>query len=87
MATNTSFINGTIGDVQQLLDLIEAAQAKAAARMQEWNALVSGGMVLEESDFEGRNYTLAQFADVQTALNAMPTLLGGWATVFYRIKE
>lgn len=87
MATNTSFINGTISDVQQILDLVEAAQAKAAARTQEWNASILGGMVLEEADFEGRNYTLSQFADVQTSLNAMATLLGGHATVFYRIKE
>lgn len=90
MATNINFINGTISDVQRILDLVEAAQAAAAARAQEWQARVShptNPMELVEDDFGGRNYGLAEFADVQTALNAMPTILGGWAAVLYLIKE
>ena len=88
MASNQSFISSTVSDVQAILDHIEAAQALAAARAQEWAALQAGPfMVLTEEDFEGRAFTRAQFSDVQTALNAMPSLLGGWGVVYYRVKE
>lgn len=87
MASNGSFIAGTVADVQALLNQVEQAQATAAARSQEWAAQVTGGMTLVEGDFEGRTYTLAQFADVQTALNNMATILGGNAVVLYRVKE
>lgn len=89
MASKSSFISATVNDVQAILDHIEQAQAIAAARAQEWVALQGQSfMVLEESDFAGMNFTLAQFSDVQTALNQlMPTILGNWAGVFYRVKE
>lgn len=89
MATpNGTFIAATLNDVKQMLDLIEQAQAIAAARAAEWLALQNGPfLVLEEGDFEQYAFTMAQFADVQTALNAVPNILGGWGTVYYRVKN
>ena len=89
MPTNSSFIQQTVNDVQAILDHVEAAQAIAAARAQEWQARTAGGMVLAAEDFTGyeERFTAAQFADVATALNAAATILGGYAVVYYRIKE
>jgi hypothetical protein len=100
MASNSSFIAATKADVQAILDHIEAAQAIAARRSQEWVAgqtvdartglpalTLDGGEDGRSGDFAGMAFTEDQFADVQTALNAMPNILGGWAVVYYRIKE
>jgi hypothetical protein len=85
---NGNFIAATVQDVKNILNLIEQAQAIAAGRMQEWTALLANSFLdLQESDFEEYSFSLANFADIATALNAMPTLLAGWDVVFYRVKN
>jgi hypothetical protein len=100
VASNASFIASTVRDVSEILNHFEAIQAISARRSQEWIAgqtvdartgltglTLDGGEDGRSGDFAGMTFTEDQFADVQTALNAMPNIMGGWAVVFYRIKE
>ncbi|MBN1814720.1 MAG: hypothetical protein JXA14_22965 [Anaerolineae bacterium] len=69
-----------------VLALVEQAQAKASAMVQEYNKL-GGATFLTGFDWEGTDITEQQLLDAVSSLQlAFPDLLGGNGTNLYRVK-
>ena len=69
-----------------MLDLIERAQAIAAARLQEYNAIPDKSAMAQEYDWDLVDMDVSEFVAGMTALGAMATILGDNATALYKFK-
>lgn len=87
MARAANFIIETKQDIMQILNLIEQAQAIAAARLQEYNSIADKTAMAGEFDWEAVDMDIAEFSAGMTALASMSTLLSAAnATALYRFK-
>jgi hypothetical protein len=68
-----------------VLQLVEQAQAKAAAVVQEYTKL-GGATFLTGYEWESCDVTEAQIGDAVYALQQMADVLGGNAVSLYRVK-
>ena len=86
MARADRFITETREDVVQVLDLVERAQAIAAARLQEYNAIPDKATLAGEYDWDSVDMDVSEFAEGMTALENIAGILGSDATALYRFK-
>lgn len=86
MAAADTFVTNTRTDVVQILELIERAQAIAAARVQETVAL--GGVdIINDFDWDAVEMTKQEFSQALVALqDSFPSLLGDDAAKLYPFK-
>ena len=86
MARADRFITATREDAVRILDLVEQAQAIAAARLQEYNAIPDKTAMAAEFDWDVVDMSAAEFVAGMTALESFPSILGDNATALYRFK-
>lgn len=87
MANPENILIETRSDITQILDLIERAQAIAAARTQEIAKLGGGAAALNGVDWTGKDVTQEQVFDALSSLDvAMPDLLEFHGSNFYKVK-
>lgn len=78
-------VNNIRNSTSAMLDLIEQAQAKAAAIVQEYNAM-GGGSALNGFDWQTVDVTEAQIGNAMYSLQLIAGILGGNAANLYPIK-
>lgn len=86
MARADRFITETREDVISILDLVERAQAIAAARLQEYNSISDKSEMATEFDWALVDMSIDEFAAGMAALENMATLLNTDAEALYRFK-
>lgn len=87
MANAENILIATRSDVTRILDLIEQAQAIAAARTQEITKLGGGAAALAGVDWTGKDVTQQQMFDALSSLDvAMPDLLEFHGSNLYKVK-
>ena len=86
MARADRFITDSRGDVVRILDLIEQAQAIAAARLQEYNSISDTPTMAQEFDWDVVDMDVADFVEGMTALEHMAGILDVDAEALYRFK-
>ena len=86
MARADRFITETREDVVRIIDLVEQAQAIAASRLQEYNAISDKETLEEEFDWEAVEMELSDFRKGMKELEKFGDLLGDGAVDLYRFK-
>ena len=82
-----TLINNVRNRTARVLNLVEQAQAEAAAAVQEWNKL-GGATFLTGFVWDDLDITAQQFTDAVASLgSAMPDILGAHGTNLYTIKS
>ena len=85
MARADRFITETREDVVRVLDLIEQAQAIAAARLQEYNSISDKQALAAEYDWTAVDMEVTDFVAGMAALD-ISTILGDDAAALYKFK-
>lgn len=81
------FIGDTQQDVIKILDLIEEAQAIAAARLQEYNSIQDKATMAGEYAWPGApDMTITEFSAGMAALANLAGILGDDAETLYKFK-
>lgn len=83
--TQTQLINNIRNSVAATLVLVEQAQAKAAAQVQEYAAMGEGN-ALNGFDWQTVDVTAAQIANAIYSLQVMVSILSGNAANLYPVK-
>jgi hypothetical protein len=83
--TQAQLVNNIRNSVSATLNLIEQAQAKAAAEVQEYNAM-GGATALTGFDWQTVDVTEAQVGNAMYSLGLIADILGGNAANLYPVK-
>ena len=86
MARADRFITEAREDVVSILDLVERAQAIAAARLQEYNSIPDKTAMAQEYDWDVVDMSITEFADGMAALGNFADILGDDAEHLYKFK-